>query len=127
GNNAYRDQRLLDEIKTNETSWFWILAFFQSADIYDPDRIEADRDLIRRFYLKHGYADARVVSAVSVYDPVKKGFIVTFTLDEGARYRFGKIDIQSNVPQVDPNTLYGRSKAGPRVYIERINIRNNTR
>ena len=91
GNKAYRDQRLLDEIKTNETSWFWVLAFFQSADIYDPDRIEADRDLIRRFYLKHGYADVRVVSAVSVYDPVKKGFVVTFTLDEGERYRFGKI------------------------------------
>src|SRR4051812_2167631 len=180
GNKAYGDQRLLDEIKTNETSWFWVLAFFQSADIYDPDRIEADRDLIRRFYLKHGYADVRVVSAVSVYDPAKKGFIVTFTLDEGARYRFGKIDIQSNVPQVDPKTLYGRTKAGagdvynaeaveksvenmsievarrgypfavvrprgdrdlathtinvtftveegPRVYIERINIRNNTR
>ena len=180
GNKAYGDQRLLDEIKTNETSWFWIVAFFQSADIYDPDRIEADRDLIRRFYLKHGYADVRVVSAVSVYDPAKKGFIVTFTLDEGARYRFGKIDIQSNVPQVDPNSLYSRSKAGrgdvynaeaveksvenmsievarrgypfavvrprgdrdlpthtinvtftvedgPRVYIERINIRNNTR
>jgi outer membrane protein insertion porin family len=180
GNKAYGDQRLLDEIKTNETSWFWIVAFFQSADIYDPDRIEADRDLIRRFYLKHGYADVRVVSAVSVYDPVKKGFIVTFTLDEGERYRFGKVDIQSNVPQVDANTLYNRSKAargdvynaeaveksvenmsievarrgypfavvrprgdrdlathtinvtftvedGPRVYIERINIRNNTR
>jgi outer membrane protein insertion porin family len=180
GNKAYRDQRLLDEIKTNETSWFWIVAFFQTADIYDPDRIEADRDLIRRFYLKHGYADARVVSAVSVYDPAKKGFIVTFTLDEGERYRFGKIDIQSHVAQVDPRTLYSRSKVGPgdvynaeaveksienmsievarrgypfavvrprgdrdtathainitftvedgpRVYIERINIRNNTR
>src|SRR3954464_5875939 len=111
GNKAYGDQRLLDEIKTNETSWFWILAFFQSADIYDPDRIEADRDLIRRFYLKHGYADARVVSAVSVYDPAKKGFIVTFTIDEGPRYRFGKIDILSNVPQVDPKTLYSRSRA----------------
>ena len=64
GNKAYRrpapegrDQDLGDD-------WFWLLAFLQSADIYDPDRIEADRDLIRRFYLKHGYADVRVVSAV---------------------------------------------------------------
>ncbi len=112
GNKAYRDQRLKDEIKTNETSWFWILAFLQTADIYDPDRIEADRDLIRRFYLKHGYADVRVVSAVSVYDPVKKGFVVTFTLDEGPRYRFGKIDIQSNVPALEPRSLFGRLRAG---------------
>jgi outer membrane protein insertion porin family len=112
GNKAYRDQRLLDEIKTNETSWFWVLAFFQTADIYDPDRIEADRDLIRRFYLKHGYADARVVSAVSVYDPVKKGFVVTFTIEEGARYRFSKVDIQSNVPALEPRSLYNRLRAG---------------
>jgi len=50
GNKVYGDQRLRDEIKTNETSWMWFVAFFQTADIYDPDRIEADRDLIRRFY-----------------------------------------------------------------------------
>jgi outer membrane protein insertion porin family len=112
GNVAYRDQRLKDEIKTSETTWFWPLAFLQSADIYDSDRIEADRDLIRRFYLKHGYADVRVVSAVSVYDPEKKGFNVTFTIDEGARYRFGKMDIQSSVPMVDPRTLYNRLRAG---------------
>jgi outer membrane protein insertion porin family len=112
GNKAYGDQRLKDELKTNETSWFWIVAFFQQADIYDPDRIEADRDLLRRFYLKHGYADVRVVSAVSVYDPAKKGFIVTFTLDEGARYRFGKVNIQSNVPAVNATTLYGQLKVG---------------
>ena len=113
GNNAYRDQRLKDEIKTSETTWIPFLSFLQSADIYDPDRTEADRDLIRRFYLKHGYADVRVISAVSVYDPNQKGFIVTFTIDEGARYRFGKIDIQSNVPMVDPRTLYGRVRGGP--------------
>jgi outer membrane protein insertion porin family len=180
GNNAYRDQRLKDEIKTQETTWVPILSWLQQADIYDPDRIEADRDLIRRFYLKHGYADVRVVSAVSVYDPQKKGFIVTFTIEEGDRYRFGKVEIQSNVQQVDAQSLYPRLRAGsgniydaeaieksvenlsievarrgypfalvrphgdrdtvnhkinvaftiddgPRVYVERINVRGNTR
>ena len=180
GNNAYGDQRLKDEIKTSETTWIPLLSFLQSADIYDGDRIEADRDLLRRFYLKHGYADVRVVSATSIYDPAKKGFIVTFTLDEGARYKFGKVDIVSNVAQVNPQSLYDRLRAsrngvynaeaveksvenlsievarrgypfavvrpngdrdlanhtinltftvdeGPRVYVERINIRGNTR
>ena len=112
GNNAYGDQRLKDEIKTSETSFLPFIAFLQSADIYDSDRVEADRDLIRRFYLKHGYADIRVVSAVSVYDPDKKGFTVTYTIDEGARYKFGKVDIISNVGMVDPKTLYGRLKVG---------------
>ena len=113
GNNAYGDQRLKDEIKTSETTWIPFLAFLQSADIYDGDRIEADRDLLRRFYLKHGYADVRVVSATSIYDPNKKGFIVTFTLDEGARYKFGKVDIVSNVPQVNAGSLYDRLRAAP--------------
>ncbi len=178
GNQAFRDQRLKDEIKTSETKP--ILSFLQSADVYDPDRVEADRDLLRRFYLKKGYADVRVVSAVSVYEPALKGFIVTFTIEEGARYRFGKVEIVSNIPVVDPNTLYARLRArgggvynaeaveksveslaievarrgypfsvvrprgernqanatidvtfvvaeGPRVYIERINVRGNTR
>jgi len=180
GNNSYGDQRLKDEIKTSETTFIPFLSFLQQADIYDPDRIEADRDLIRRFYLKHGYADVRVVSAVSVYDAQNKGFNVTFTIEEGQRYRFGKVDIQSNVPAVEAGSLYSRLKAnagsvynaeaveksvenlsieiarrgypfavvrprgdrdqasatisvafvideGPRVYIERINVRNNTR
>jgi outer membrane protein insertion porin family len=111
GNNSYRDQRLKDEIKTSETLPF--ISFLQSADIYDPDRIEADRDLLRRFYLKHGFADVRVVSAVSVYDPETKGFNVTFTIEEGARYRFSNIEIRSNVAVVDPKSLYNRLRAAP--------------
>ena len=57
--------------------------------------------MIRRFYLKHGFADVQVVSATGEYDPAKKGFIVTFTIEEGPLYHFGKIDIQSNVRAVD--------------------------
>ena len=102
GNHAYSDWRLKDVIKTAKSN---ILSFLQTTDVYDPDRIEADRDLLRRFYLKHGYADVQVVSATGVYDPAKKGFIITFTIEEGARYRFGNIDIQSNVHAVDASTL----------------------
>jgi outer membrane protein insertion porin family len=67
--------------------------------------MEADRDLIRRFYLKHGFADVQVVSAVAEYDPGKKGFIITFTIEEGPVYHFGNADVQSNVRAVDPQTL----------------------
>ncbi len=102
GNTAYSDWRLKEVIKTAESNW---LSFLQTTDVYDPDRIEADRDLIRRFYLKHGYADVQVVSATGVYDPAKKGFIVTFTIEEGPLYHFGTIDIQSNVRAVDAQSL----------------------
>ena len=102
GNKAYSDSRLKEVIKTTTSNW---LSFLQTTDVYDPDRIEADRDLVRRFYLKHGYADVQVVSATGEYDPAKKGFIVTFTIEEGPLYRFGAIDIQSNVRAVDGQSL----------------------
>ena len=102
GNNAYSAWRLKEAIKTSESTF---LSFLQTTDVYDPDRIEADRDLIRRFYLKHGYADVQVVSATGVYDPSKKGFVVTFTIEEGPLYHFGAVDIQSNVRAVSGNSL----------------------
>jgi outer membrane protein insertion porin family len=104
GNKAYSAWRLKDVIKTAESNW---LSFLQTTDVYDPDRIEADRDLIRRFYLKHGYADVQVVSATGEYDPVKKGFIITFTIEEGPVYHFGKIDVQSNVRAIDARSIKG--------------------
>jgi outer membrane protein insertion porin family len=102
GNKSYADWRLKQVVKTAESNW---LSFLQTTDVYDPDRIEADRDLIRRFYLKHGYADVQVVSATGVYDPAQKGFTVTFTIEEGPLYHFGAIDIQSNVRAVDSASL----------------------
>ena len=102
GNHAYTDYRLKDVIKTSTSNF---LSFLQTTDVYDPDRIEADRDLIRRFYLTHGYADVQVVSAVGEYDPTIKGFIITFTIEEGPLYRFGTVEIQSNIRAVDPLSL----------------------
>jgi outer membrane protein insertion porin family len=110
GNNAYPAYRLKEVIKTNESNW---LSFLQTTDVYDPDRIEADRDLIRRFYLKHGYADVQVTSATGVYDPAQKGFIVTFTIEEGPLYRFGTVDIQSSVRAVTPQTLHALLRMAP--------------
>ena len=102
GNNAYPAWRLKEVIKTAESNW---LSFLQTTDVYDPDRIEADRDLIRRFYVSHGYADVQVVSAIGEYDPGKKGFIITFTIEEGPLYHFGTMDIQSNVRAIDGASL----------------------
>jgi outer membrane protein insertion porin family len=110
GNTAYSDYRLKDVIRTGETN---LLSFLKNNDIFDPDRIEADRELLRRFYLKHGYADIRIVAAVGEFDPAVQGFIVTFTIDEGDLYRFGAVDIVSNVAVVDSVALRGRLKAVP--------------
>ncbi len=107
GTHAFSSGRLKDVIKTTESN---LLSFLQTTDIYDPDRVEADRDLLRRFYLKYGYADVRIVSAVGEYDPAKKGFIVTFTIDEGSQYRIGTVDVVSNVHAINPASLRGSLK-----------------
>jgi outer membrane protein insertion porin family len=111
GNRFYSAGKLSDVIKTAKSS---ILTFFKSTDNYDGDRVEADKDLLRRYYLKNGFADIRIVSAVSEFDPGQNGFVVTFVIDEGERYRFGVVDIQSNVRDVDPSALrsFIRTSAG---------------
>lgn len=177
GNNYYSSYRLKDVIKTRESNF---LSFLGSGDIYDPDRVEADRDLIRRYYLKNGFADVQVVAALTEYDPGQKGFLVTFKIEEGQQYRVANVDFSSTIPGFDPNSMRSFSRVGvgslynaealeksveemqiemsrrgyafavvrprgdrnfeqhtvsigysieegPRVYIERINVRGNTR
>jgi len=177
GNHAFSSYRLKDVIKTHESNW---LSFLSSGDVYDPDRVEADRDLIRRFYLKNGYADVQVVAALTEYDPAKKGFLVTFKIEEGQQYRVGSVNFQSTIPSLNGESLRSWSRVsvggvynaealeksveemqvetsrrgyafavvrprgernfeahtvaitfaideGPRTYIERIDVRGNTR
>src|SRR5712664_4094540 len=177
GNSAYSSYRLKDIIKTHESN---LLSFLGGGDVYDPDRVEADRDLIRRFYLKHGYADVQVVAALTEYDPEKKGFLVTFKIEEGQQYRVATVNFESSIGTLNGNTLRSFSRVyvgslynaealeksveemqieasrrgyafaivrprgdrnfeahtvsitfaideGPRTYIERINVRGNTR
>jgi len=94
GNHQYSDGKLRGIIQTKESRWY---RFLTSDDTYDPDRLTYDRELLRRFYLTEGYADFRVISAVAELTPDRNGFIVTFTLDEGERYRFGKIDVNIKI------------------------------
>ncbi len=110
GNKAYSSFRLKDVIKTSQSNW---LSFLQTSDVYDPDRLEADRDLLRRFYLNHGYADVRIVSAMSEYDPSLGGFVVTFNIEEGPQYRVGSVDIQSNVANINSASLNSALRSRP--------------
>ncbi len=110
GAHAFSSYRLKKVVKTSVSNW---LSFLQTTDIYDPDRVEADRDLLRRFYLKHGYADVRIVSATGYYDPKEKGFVVTFTIDEGPKYHIGTVDVVSNVHVIKPSLLRGEIRLSP--------------
>ena len=102
GNEAFSDRRLRDAIVTTESSWW---NFFSSNDNYDPDRLEYDREQLRQYYNNRGYADFRVVSAVAELTPDQKDFFITFTVDEGPRYEFGEISIQTTLNRLPENLL----------------------
>src|SRR5665213_1680017 len=101
GNSAFSTTKLKAVVKTGVTN---VLSFLLNNDTYDADRVDNDRDLLRRFYRDHGYADVRVSSSAS-YDAGTKGVAVTFKLDEGAPYRVGKVEIDSSVKAVDRTSL----------------------
>lgn len=105
GNKAFSDSRLRDVVQTEETAWW---KFFTTQDTYDPDRLNFDRELLRKFYLSKGYADFRVISAVAELTPDRKNFFVTFTVEEGERYKFGKVDLQSAIPGFDVERIRGQ-------------------
>jgi len=177
GNSAFSSSRLRGLMTTTEMN---LLSFLKNSDVYDPDRLAADQELIRRYYLKNGYADFRIVSSDAVFDPAQGGYVVTIAVEEGAQYRIGNVSVDSRIPDVDAEALrrgiststgdiynadaverslqnmtteiarrgYAFAQVrpvgtrdpatrtinlgyvveeGPRVYIERINIRGNTR
>ncbi len=107
GNNAYSDRRLVDILSLNESN---MLSWLRKDDIYDPDRMRADEERLRRFYYNHGYADFQVISTVADLDEATNKYTITITVEEGDRYKFGEITIENNLPDVDTDQLYRELK-----------------
>jgi len=177
GNSHYSSSKLRNVMETTESGLF---GWLKTSDVYDPDRLAADVDRIRRFYLKHGYADFRVVSSSADYDAARKGHVINIVVEEGEQYRVASASVDSRVRDVDNASLQrvvrtsqgdvynaeaveksveaiagetskrgyafaqvrpsgNRDPAtrtvnivysveeGPRVYVERINVRGNSR
>ena len=107
GNDAFGDRRLRSVITLKASN---PLSFLSRRDIYDPDRIAADEERLRRFYFNRGYADFQIVSTNAVLDPATNEYAVTFEVEEGQRYEFGEITIDSTVPGLDTSDLRRRLK-----------------
>jgi outer membrane protein insertion porin family len=97
GNTHFGATKLRGVLQTKESRWW---RFLSTDDNYDPDRVAYDRELLRKFYLSSGYADFRVVSAIAELTPAQDGFLITFTLDEGPRYHFGKVTVENQFKDV---------------------------
>ena len=102
GNTKFSDSTLREEIATRETRWWRLLT---SNDNYDPDRLTFDRELLRRYYLKRGYADFRVVSSVAELTRDRESFFITITVEEGNKYTFGEVDVSSQLEELDINDM----------------------
>ncbi|MCC5979399.1 MAG: outer membrane protein assembly factor BamA [Salinarimonas sp.] len=177
GNDAISSRRLRDAMSSEVSSIFTLL---RTTDVYDPDRLAADLEAVRRYYMRRGYADAQVIGSDVTFDADRRGYVITITVEEGPRYRVGNVTVDSRIPDVAEEELRRRVatraggiydstevertlvdmttsvsqrgyafaqvrpvgvrneaegtidltyvvEEGPRVYIERINIRGNTR
>ncbi len=110
GNESFTDSTLREVVTTTETG---LMSFLRPTNIYDPDRLNLDRELLRQYYLKNGYADARIISATADLDSAGRGFFINFTIDEGEQYRFGTIDIETTLVSLDTEALRDKIETKP--------------
>ncbi|MEH6789434.1 outer membrane protein assembly factor BamA [Parasphingorhabdus sp.] len=102
GNEEFSDGKLRGEMVTKQSRFY---RFFSSSDTYDPDRLAFDQQKLRQFYLTEGYADFRVISAVAELTPDKRDFIITYVVEEGERYKFGDVTVESEIRDFTPEFL----------------------
>lgn len=102
GNRAFSDRDLQEAVLTEESHWW---KFFSKNDNYDPDRLEYDRELLRQYYTNRGYADFRIVSATAELTPDQKDFFITFTIDEGEKYEFGEVKVETELDKLPSDLL----------------------
>lgn len=102
GNDAYSDNELREVMVTKQSQW-WRL--FGTTDNYDPNRVDYDREQLRKFYTNRGYYDFRVISAISELSPDDSAFAITMTVDEGDRYNFGNVDVVTENDRLNPDFL----------------------
>lgn len=93
-NHSIPSRTLRSHVMSEETRWY---KFFTNNDVFNPDRIEYDSELLTKFYQSKGYAQASVVSAISHFSPDDDGFTITFTIDEGQKYSVGEVNITTAI------------------------------
>lgn len=105
GNTAFSDSRLREIIASREARFY---RPFSATDTYDPERLTFDREMLRRFYLRRGYADVEIANATAELSPDRSGFFVTYTINEGPRYRIGRVEVQTQIRGLDPAVVRRR-------------------
>jgi outer membrane protein insertion porin family len=115
GNQSFDDSDLKGVIGTQEYSWW---RFFNRNDTYDPDRLEYDKELLRRYYLRNGFADVSVVSAEAVLAEDGSGFTITYTIEEGQRYKVADVAVDVGEAQLDTGELVAKVRTSVGDYFD---------
>jgi outer membrane protein insertion porin family len=110
GNEAYSNSRLRSVIMTKKSNF---LSFLTRKDVYNEDKLRADEEVLREFYFNRGYADFRVISSEAVLDEASNEYVVTFTVEEGQRYDFGNVNVESTVEGIEAEELQGLIESRP--------------
>ncbi len=111
GNNNVSNWKLHSLMQTTEMN---LLSWFKTSDVYNPDTLASDEETIRKYYMKNGYADFRIVNTDVAYHPDQSGYIITITIDEGPQYHISGVTLTSQLPKVNADTLkpYVQLRAG---------------
>jgi outer membrane protein insertion porin family len=121
GNSAYSDGRLREVISTKQSN---VLSFLTRNDIYDEERLRADEELLRRFYYNRGYADFRIISSFAELNEATNEYSIVITIEEGQRYRFGDVSIDSTIDGVDTAALNRLLETRPGAWYSAEDVEN---
>ncbi len=102
GNEVFSDGKVRAQMATKQAR---LKTFLSSNTSYDQDRLAYDQQKLRQFYLTEGYADFKVTSAVAELTPDKRDFIITYVVEEGKRYHFGDVTVDSDIRDFDDKKL----------------------
>lgn len=102
GNKIFSDRTLRSQIITHRSAWY---RFLSTNDNYDPDRIQADIELLKNYYGQHGYVDFNVLSNSVEFSPERNAFFITFRVEEGNRYKIGSVGLTTNLRNLNIDKL----------------------
>ena len=102
GNNVFSSSKIKSVMKTKEKT---LLRFLSSADRYDPDKLEYDKQLVTEFYNNNGYPEFTFVTAIAQLSLNKNDFEIILSVNEGKKYNFGEIKVQSELKKMNSEII----------------------
>ncbi len=103
GNEVFTSSKIKSIMNTKEKT---LLRFLSSADRYDPDKLEYDKQLVTEFYNNNGYPDFRFVSAIAQLSLNKNDFEIILSVKEGDKYNFGEVDVTNALDKISSDFIY---------------------